>query len=51
MGKSRFVVLFSVIISILFILLGCSGGNGSGSDTSSSMGTAAVFIKDAPTEE
>ena len=51
MGKSRFVLLFSVIISILFILLGCSGGGGSGSDTSSSMGTAAVFIKDAPTEE
>ena len=51
MGKSRFVLLFSVIISILFILLGCSGGGGSGSDTPSSMGTAAVFIKDAPTEE
>ena len=55
MSKSRFVLLLSVIISILFILLGCSGGGGSGSEsesnTSSSMGTAAVFIKDAPTEE
>ena len=51
MGKLRFALLFSVIISTLFILLGCSGGSGSGSDTSSYMGTAAVFIKDAPTEE
>jgi hypothetical protein len=33
------------------MLLGCGSGGGSGSDTSSSMGTAAVFIKDAPTEE
>jgi len=53
MSKSRFVVLFSVIITLLFMLLGCGsgGGSGSGSDTSSSMGTAAIFIKDAPTEE
>jgi hypothetical protein len=35
------------------MLLGCgsSGGGGSESNTSSSMGTAAVLIKDAPTEE
>jgi hypothetical protein len=52
-GKSRFVLLFSVsvIVSILLMLLGCGSGGESGSDLSSSAGTAVVFIKDAPTEE
>ncbi len=55
MGKSKFVLLIIIILSIPFMLLGCSGGGGSGSDsgsdTSTGMGTAAVLIKDAPTEE
>jgi len=53
MGKSKFALLIIVTLSIPFILLGCSGGGGSGGggDTSTGMGTAAVLIKDAPTEE
>jgi len=53
MGKSKFALLIIVILFIPFMLLGCGGsGGGSGSgDTSSSMGTAAVFIKDDPTAE
>ncbi|GAH17334.1 unnamed protein product, partial [marine sediment metagenome] len=56
MGKSKFTLLIFIILSIPFVLLGCSGsgsggGSGGGGDTSSSMGTAAVLIKDAPTEE
>lgn len=47
MCKSKFALLIIVILSIPFILLGCSGGGGN----SSGMGTAAVLIKDAPTEE
>ena len=53
MGKSKIASLIIVILSILFMLSGCggSGGGSGGGDTSSSMGTAAVLIKDAPTEE
>jgi hypothetical protein len=59
MNRFRFALLRIVIISLPFILLGCGGGGGSGngsgsgvgSEPPSSMGTAAVFIKDAPTEE
>ena len=51
MRKFRFEILLIVSIALAFILLGCSSGGGSGSDVSSSSGTAAVFIKDAPTPE
>jgi len=44
-------MLLFVSITLPFIFLSCDSGGGSGGSTSSSMGTAAVFIKDAPTEE
>ena len=51
MRKFRLEILLIVSIALAFILLSCSSGGGSGSDAPSSSGTAAVFIKDAPTPE
>ena len=57
MVRFRFLLLILVVITLPFMLFGCGSGGGSGggsgsdSNTSSSMGTAAVLIKDAPTEE
>ena len=53
MGKSKLALSIVVLIIIPFILFACSGGSGSGSGVgeSSSMGTVAVLIQDAPTEE
>ena len=54
MGKSKLALLIIAILSIPFILFGCSGGGsggGGGGDTAAGTGTAAVLIKDAPTEE
>jgi hypothetical protein len=45
------------LLGVIFLLTACGSGGGGGdafdseSNTSSSMGTAAVFIKDAPTDE
>lgn len=51
MSRLRSVVSILIIMSLAFVLIGCGSGGGSGSSVSSSMGTAAVFIKDDPTPE
>lgn len=51
MSRLRSFVSILIIISLPFMLIGCGSGGGSGGSISSSMGTAAVFIKDDPTPE
>ena len=53
MRRLRSFLLLLLIISLPFMLISCGSGGGSGSDSGSfsSMGTAAVFIKDDPTTE
>ena len=47
MSRLRSFVSILIIISLPFMLISCGSSGGSGDSVSSSMGTAAVFIKDA----
>jgi len=54
MGKSKFALLIIAILSIPFIILGCSGGRGSGgggTGDSSGSGNVALFLADGPADE
>lgn len=53
MSKLRNFLLILIITLLPFTFIGCGSGGGSGNSDgeSSSMGTAAVFIKDDPTSE
>jgi hypothetical protein len=54
MGKSKFALLIIAILSIPFIILGCSGGSGSGgggTGDSSGSGNVALFLADGPADE
>lgn len=53
MGRPRSFLVLLLIISLPFMLISCGSGGGSesGNSSFSSMGTAAVFIKDDPTTE